>query len=238
MFEGLKKFVSEAAQAAANQGPPDLAAVPTLPQNRQRDLAAFDPSLVGAYLGLTVASIAAMGPLGPEASTFIGAKIQERLRAAGGGLEPGEIVAGQNAAREARMRAQGMSEEQVALIRDQIAQATSEHARDGWTIQFVNGTAASVQLFPREEDGEFARMRSTYASQHTRSGVQAMQDSLGFERVMTVRDAPYETYYVGGVLTAANDAFEAVAKANHLKTGHFHEVLAGLAAIALRMREG
>lgn len=61
-------------------------------------------------------------------------------------LEPGELLPGMNAARGERLRARGVPEDQLKLIREQIAAPHAEHTRDGWTVVFENDHRASVHV--------------------------------------------------------------------------------------------
>ncbi|MER7009261.1 hypothetical protein ABT297_40305 [Dactylosporangium sp. NPDC000555] len=226
-------------QPADPGGPPDLFAMPPVPVGHPQGLAAVPLDLLGAYLRHPVAEIRPLDLLGPEATGFIGNAIRKRLRDGGvgaPGLEPGEIVAGQNAARIARMRAQGMPEEQIRQIQAMIAAKTAEHQASGWTVRFANETYASVH--PQAHGGEgtaFEAMRERYRWEHTRAGAQERHENLFAFAIVQVRDAPYESYHDGGALTAGGRAHDVAVRSAGLHSNHFTEILAGLAAVTLRV---
>lgn len=236
MFDRLKKMVSDYSEKVAEysqSGPADLADVPPVGPG---GLGAVDPAVASAYLGLSVESIGPLSKTGPEATGFVSAKLQEGLRAAGSDqLGPGEHFAGQAAAREARLRAQGMSEEQIALVRQKIAEVTAEHQASGWTLTFANGTHASVEFCEAGgEDSEFARLQNAYRAQRVQAGMEARQESWLLDTVFDVRGAPYESYFRGGICAARGRSHEVVARSNSLHTNNMKEALAALAALALR----
>ncbi len=243
MFDRLKKLVTDATEnykeTVANQGPPSLGAVPPVGPSPD-GLASVDPGLASAYVGMAIESIDPLGALGPEATGFIGSRLRERLRAAGGdGLAPGEMVAGQNAAREERMRADGMSEEQIAAMNVHLADAAREHRQHSWTLTFANGTRASVQVFTiGDPASEFYRLQSRYRFENTSDGLAQLSDSPLSDYVRDVRGAPYESYFIGGTVVARGREHEAVAKSSQLKSVKMPETLAALAALALRCVEG
>ncbi len=243
MFERLKKRLNGAVESyrelAAMAPPPDLSAVPPLRPGLPGGLAAVDPAVVGAYAGLAVTSIEPIGALGPEATGFLGMKLQERLRAAGanaGNAAPGEFFPGQNARREELMRARGASEEQIEQLRAEIAARPAVHGANAWTVVFANGTRASVQVFAAgDRECVFAGMRDHFAFQHTQQGAERLHDSFSEARIQQIVGTPYESYYAGGELAACGPRHEALVKTSHLSTPHQPEVMAALAALALRV---
>jgi hypothetical protein len=245
MFERFKKAVTNAADNAretwANQGPPDLAAVPAILTGQPGGLTSVDLGVASAYVGLVIASIEPMGNLGAEATSFLGAKMQDRLRSASSGsapLQPGELLPGQNAKRAERYRAKGMSEEQIQLMQNRMAQVMAQHHHNGWTVTFENGTRASVQLFPIAEDSDFNRFQARWHYEYSRSGINANDNSIFGERVQAVRGAPYESYSLGSTLAARGKTYDAMVKTARLNTVSLKETLAALAALGLRAVEG
>jgi len=244
MFERFKKGVTSAADNAreswANQGPPDLAALPAAFDGGPGGLTSVDLAVAGAYIGMVVASIEPMSNLGPEATSFVGRRMQDRLRAAGGSapLQPGELLPGQNAKRAARYRAQGRSEEQIQLMQARMAQVAAEHLHNGWTVSFANDTRASLQLFPFAQESEFLRLQARHRYEHSRAGIEANENQILGGRVQQVRGAPYESYNLGGTLAARGRAHDAVVKTAGLHTVSLKETLAALAALGLRAVEG
>lgn len=245
MFDKLRKTLNDRVDQARDMrehpGPADLMALP--PSARATGgLGTVAAEVIGSYVGLEVTSVSPLDRLGPESSSIIGDKIRARMRAEGVDdptRPPGELVAGQNEARMARLRAEGLNDEQLALIAEKISEVTAEHQRTGWTIEFVNGNRASVQLFDlgASESG-FATLQSKYASQHTRAGAMAMQRNAAEFAVRLVDASPYEAYYLPGSLSAKGRAHEAQARASHLGTMQLERTLAALANLTLFSLDG
>lgn len=234
MFERLRKKVAEKAAEVRELSarPPDLRAVPLLGSS---DLATADLDVLGAYLGRAVESVVAMGGLGPQATSMLGQRMQERLRAAGAGAAPGELVAGQDAAREARMRSEGATEEQIRMIRERIEAVRAGHTRDGWELLFAHDHRASVQVFAANTEGaaEFERLEARWARENGTDGHRPQSTPVLASTVQRITDSPYESYHLTGTLVAKGAAHVAVAKSAHVGT----LVLAGIAAVALRQAE-
>ena len=245
MFEKLKKTlnsrVEQARDMRAHPGPADLMALP--PSARAvGGLGTVAPDVVGSYVGLEVRAITPLDRLGPESSSLIADKIRSRMRAAGvadPNLPPGELVAGQNEARMAALRAQGLSPAQLATIEQKISEAAAEHQRMGWTIEFVNGNRASVQLFDvGASDGGFTRLQAKFTSQHTKAGAMAKNRNPTEFAVDLIDASPYEAYYLPGKLSARGRSHEADANSSHLGTMQLDRTLAALAYLALYSLEG
>ncbi|MEU7867056.1 hypothetical protein [Dactylosporangium sp. NPDC049140] len=197
-------------------GPPDLFALPPVPVGDPQGLAAVPVDLLGAYLRHPVESIGPLDPLGPEATGFLGNAIRKGLRERGAGAP--EPVPGLH---EARMRAQGMSEEQIEQLR---ATQAGQHPPAGWTVRFTGDTYASVLPQPHGVDGTaFRSMRQRYRRQPPAPGV------------LPVPGTPYESYHDGGALTAGGRAHDVAVQSPGLHARHFVEILAGLAAVTLRV---
>ncbi len=245
MFNRLKKVLNATAEQAremrANPGPADIASLP--PGTRSvGGLGAVAPEVVSAYVGMEVRAVRPLDRLGPESSSLIGDKIRSRLRESGIGdasLPPGELVAGQNAARIERLRSEGLSEAQIAAIQEKIVEVTEAHQQSGWTVEFANGNRASVQMFDLgSSDSDFAGLQAKYAAQQTRAGVHAMQSNPTEFAVDRIKNSSYEAYYLPGVLAAKGRAHETKATASHLGTMQLDQTLAALAILALHSLEG
>jgi len=245
VFNKLKKtFTAMAEQGRemrANPGPADIASLPP-GTGAVGGLGAVGPAVVGAYVGMEVTAVRPLDRLGPAPSSLVANAIQDRMRDAGIGdesLPPGELVAGQNAARIERLRAEGLTEEQLAIIQAKIVEVTEAHQKSGWTVEFANGNRASVQLFEMDSpDSDFTRLQSQYAAQHTKAGAHAMQNNPTEFAVDRIESSPYEAYYLPGVLAAKGRAHEAKASASHLGTMQLDQTLAALAILALHSLEG
>lgn len=232
MFEKLRKRVAEKAAEIRefSTRPPDLRAVPSLGSS---DLAAADLAALSAYLGRPVESVMPMGGLGPQATSMLGQRLQERLR--GAGAEAGELFSGQAAAREAKMREDGATEEQIQMIREHIAGAAAEHTRDGWELLFSHDHRASVQVFAAgtADAAEFERLEARWARENGTDGHRSQDTPLLSATVQRITDSPYESYHLTGTLVAKGTAHVAVAKSARVGT----MILAGIAAVALRQAE-
>jgi hypothetical protein len=245
VFDKIKNLFNDRLEVArdmrAHPGPADLAAIP--PDTAAiGGLGAVPTEVVGAYVGLGVKEIRPLDALGPESSGLIGNKIRSRMREHGmddPNLEPGEIVAGQNEARLARFREQGMTEEQIAEIQAKIGEMTTERQKDGWTVEFVNGNIASVQLFDLDsDDSQFTRLKATFDYQHTKAGAEYHMETLTDIAVDRLDNSPYETYYLPGKLASRGRSHQADAIASHLGVMNLDQTLAALAIIALHSLEG
>ena len=245
MFEKLKQAVRGRVEAVqevrAHPGPADLHALPN-GTARVGGLGSVPVDAVSRYIGIDVARIRPLDALGAETSSIIGDRIRQRMRDAGVAspdLEPGEIVPGQNAARIERMRAQGMSEEQLAMVQQHIERVVGEHQQTGWTIDLVNGHHASVVIREISEDtGRFAALESRYRVQHTRSGMQAMHRNLAELAVHRFDDAPYPAFGLPGEVAVRGRRHEAEATSSHLGTMDLARTLVALACLALHSLDG
>jgi hypothetical protein len=245
MFDRLKKAFRATAEQAremrSNPGPSDIALLPP-GTGAVGGLGAVAPEVVSGYVGMEVRAVRPLDQLGPESSSLIGDKARRRLRESGVGdasLPLGELIAGQNAARVARFRSEGLSDVQIAAIQDKIVEVTEAHQKSGWTVEFANGNRASVQLFDLDSsDSAFAGLQAKYASQHTRNGVQAMQRNPTEFAVERIENSPYEAYYLPGVLAAKGRTHETKATASHLGTMQLDQTLGALAILALQSLEG
>jgi hypothetical protein len=235
MFEKLKRAVAQKmSEVKESTGlPPDLSNVPSVDGN---DFGEVDLATLGTYVGRPVESVVPMGMLGPAATSFIGQRIQDRLReAASGGPEPGEMVPGQAAAREERMRAEGMSEEQIAMIRERIAGEVAARTANGWEVAFSQGHRATVQLVALDSEDalDFERLASRRARENGTDGHRPEDTAALSATVQRMSGAPYESYCLSGKLVAKGAGHVAIAQSGRVAT----PILAGLAAVALRTTE-
>lgn len=245
MFDKLKKALADQVEVArdmkAHPGPSNLEAVPP-DTGGVGGLGDVPNGVISAYVGLEVRTVGPLAALGPESSSLIGDKIRRRLREAGVGdehLPPGELIKGQAASRLERLRAQGLNAEQIAAIEDKIGEAVATHQQSGWTVQFTNGNSASIQLFELGSPGSsFDRLQSKFAFQHTRAGAHAEQNNLAEFNVEHIDGAPYDAYYLPGILSARGRSHDADARASHLGTLQLDRTLAALAVLALHSLEG
>lgn len=245
MFDKIKaafdKRVEVARDMRAHPGPADLVALPA-DCAAIGGLGAVPVEAIGAYVGIEVRAVRQLDALGPESSGLIGDSMRSRMREAGvadPNLPPGELVAGQNEARLERMRAEGMSEEQIAMIQAKIAEVTSAHAKSGWTVEFTNGNRASVEMFELDSpDSEFGRLKAKFDFQHTKAGAEAEMGNLAEFAVTVIESDPYEAYYLPGKLSARGRAHEVDAVSSHLGTLALDRTLAALAILTLHSLDG
>lgn len=237
MFDKLRRAISEKASEVRESAglPPDLTDVPPMAGG---GLATIDLNVLGTYLGRDVELVGPITMLGGQATSLIGRRVQERLRAAGAGsdgLSPGELLPGQAAAREARLRAQGMTDEQIEMVRERIASTAAEHIRDGWEVTFGHGHRATVQLFAQGTDdaSDFDRFESRWSRENGTDGHRPQDVPVLSATVQRVRGAPYECYCLTGKLAAKGPRHVAIAQSDRVGT----MVLAGLATIVLRSAE-
>lgn len=214
--------------AAGRTGPgvahgPDLSAIPPFPAGLAGGLQSVDPAVIGSYVGLPVSSVgpldgAGAGPADPHPTL-------------------GALVAGQQEARKAKLRASGMSEDQIEVVVTTISEAASQHRIDAWTVVFDNGRRASVQVFPTSDaHGSFTGYQARFREQESRprdSG-RAILDGT----VSEIPEAHYETYRLGGVVVAMGRAHEAVVRTHQLEVPRADLTLAALAALGLWAVEG
>jgi hypothetical protein len=230
VFDKLRRAVSDKVAEVREESalPPDAKAVPDVGGT---DFGSLDPAVLSAYLGREVTSIEPIGALGAQATSMLGRRLQERLRADSGALEPGEMIPGQAAAREARMRDAGMSDEQVAMASQHIVDAMAEHHRDGWDVIFANGHRASVQVdrAGTEAASEYDRIAARWDRENGTDGHKPQDTPLLMATVHRSTASPYESYCLEGKLFARSETHVAVAQSDRVGNA----VLDALAAIAL-----
>ncbi len=239
--DALNRRVEVAREMRAHPGPADLAALPP-DCAAVGGLGAVPVEAIGAYVGIEVQAVRPLDALGRESKGLIGDAMRSRMRDAGMGdpsLPPGEVVAGQNEARIERMRAKGMSEEQIAVMQAKIIEVTNAHAKSGWTVEFTNGNRASVELFDLDSpDSGFGGLKAKFDFQHTKAGAEAEMRNPAEFKVTVIESDPYEAYYLPGTLSARGRAHEADAVSSHLGTLALDETLAALAILALHSLDG
>jgi hypothetical protein len=229
MFERWTRFRHDgsgrhAPGSAAHTGP-DLSAIPPFPAGIDGGLLAVDPAVIGSYVGLPVASVAPLDGVAPTP--------------AGGVPHPtlGALVSEQQEVRRARLRASGMSEDQIEVVVTTISEAATQHRQHAWTVVFGNGRQASLQVFPSGRGrGDFAGYQARFREQGTRSrhaGHPALEGT-----VSDIPEAHYETYRLGGVVVAMGRAHEAVVKTQQFEAPRADLTLAALAALGLWAVEG
>jgi len=245
VFDKLKKALNARVELArdmkAHPGPEDLAAIPP-GTGAVGGLGAVPPDVLGGYIGLEVKEVRPLDALGPEASGLIGDMMLSRMRKAGmggPGLAPGEVVPGQMEGVLERLRAEGMTEDQIAEIQAKIVEGATAHQKAGWTIEFLNGNQASVQLFDLDsDDGNFARLKAKFEYQHTKAGAEYQMETITEIGVDRLDNSPYETYYLPGKLASRGRSHEVDAIASHLGVMNLDQTLAALAIMALHSLEG
>ena len=211
------------APAPAAGPAPDLSALPPFPAELDGGLLAVDPVLIGSYLGLDVTAVTPLDGTAPgpvDTHPTLGA-----------------LVAGQQEARKAKLRASGMSEDQIEMVVTTISEAATQHRQHAWTVVFDTGRRASVQVFPTGDGrGDFAGYQARFREQAGRS--QHAGRPLLEGTVTDIPEAHYETYRLGGVVVAMGRAHEAVVRTHQFEAPRADLTLAALAALALWAVEG
>lgn len=187
--------------------PTDLANVPVLPVGDPRGLSAVDLSVMGHYLGRTVLKVEAFPGRRPT-SEWKGTTTADwdwTTQA-----EPAEATTARDFADDSR---------------------TSR-----WRIHFADDAYADVRLRPVGVAGsEFPGLQARFlARQRERGGISG-DDSIIDGSAGTVEWSPYQTYYERTVLAAVGSHHEAVVVATGLDTPRYHETMAGIAVLALRL---
>jgi hypothetical protein len=245
VFDRLRRIVGvrhdQARQPRGLCGPPDLAALPARAA-RVGGLGAVPLDLISGYTGIEVTAVRPLEQLGPEAAGMLGSAVRRRAREAGmgaPGLEPGEVVRGQNAARTARFRAAGRSEEELAMMQAMIGEQVHRRALTGWTVDLADGRHLSVVLADRAEPGNpFDSLAAEYAADSAKAGMEYRQENLfvlGVDRLVV---PPYEAYYETGRLAAADGRRVAAASGRSLGTLDLRGTLAAFAFLALHSLDG
>lgn len=207
---------------------PDLSAVPPFPAELDGGLLAVDPTLISSYIGLTVTAVTPLD--GSSTSTGPSAAVDPHPTL-------GALVAGHHEARKAKLRASGMSEDQIQMVVTTISEAATQHRQHAWTVVFDTGRRASVQVFPSGDGrGDFAGYQARFREQTTRSrhvGHPVLEGA-----VSDIPEAHYETYRMGGVVVAMGRGHEAVVRTHQFEAPRADLTLAALAALALWAVEG
>jgi hypothetical protein len=211
--------------------PPDLSALPDF--GPPQPLNQIDIGAASTYIGMVIVEIEPLGLPGPQAVGWLSRKIRDWFHVAGEGALPGELVPGQRAARVARMRAAGVSEDQIQMVQQMIQQKDAEQQACGWIITFVDGNRASVEVHPPGE-GPFGKLREECRQVLTNAIAQERQEDFFADRAREVKQAPYESYDKSGMVVAAGREHEVAVSSQH----YSRETRAALAAVALRALEG
>lgn len=233
MFDKLRRAASKTSErlAAAAKLPADLRAVPDV---RGCAFAEIPLDAMTAYLGRPVIAIAPLDGLGPQATSVLGEKLQQRLRDAGGG-PGGALLPGLDQARLARLRAEGMSEEQLAMVRERIGAVRAEHTKDGWNVVFDDDHRASVQLFAARSEAwtDYESFERQWDAENGTNGHRPSSHSALAAMHHRFTQSPYESYEYKGRLIARNATHAAVVQASRIDS----LTMVGLAALALRSTE-
>ncbi len=221
----FQRWISSRRSRATNPtaNGPDLSAVPPFPAELDGGLQSVDPSVIGAYVGLPVVAVGALD----SSSGGDGTPVEHPTLAA--------LVAGQQEARRAVLRASGMSEDQIEIVVETISSAALHQHRQAWCVTFATGRTASVQVFPLGDGrGDFAGYRTRFQEQVAPRGRHPILDGS----VTDIPEAHYETYRMGGVVVAMGRAHEAVVRTERLEGPRPDLTLAALAALGLWAVEG
>lgn len=212
------------APAADPAAGPDLSAVPPFPAELDGGLLAVDPVVIGSYIGLPVVAVTPLDHTAEATPTE-----HPTL---------GALVIGQQEARRAKLRASGMTEDQIEMVVSTISSAATQHRQHAWTVEFGTGRKASVQVFPMGDGrGDFAGYQARFREQDAGAGRSGRHPILDGS-VLDIPEAHYETYRMGGVVVAMGRGHEAVVKTHQFEAPRADLTLAALAALALWAVEG
>lgn len=190
--------------------PPDLSALPDF--GPAQPLNEIDIGAASAYIGMVIVEIEPLGLLGPEATGWLGP--------------------GPNEERVRRMRAAGVPEDQIQM-QQMIRQEMAEQEVRGWTLTFVDGKRASVEVHALGE-GPFEKIRDECRQVLTNSPAEQRQEDFFAGWAREVEHAPFESYDKGGVVVSQGREHEV-----SVSSGHYSkETRAAVAAVALRALEG
>lgn len=114
-------------------------------------------------------------------------------------------------------------------------QLSRRNADPGWCLFFESGSSMTVRLNPIDDPrAVFPVLQSRYrAEQDALHG--SPKEELTLNAVCEVVGAPYETYYQGTLLSSRGGVHEALVTARSPAGPLFHQTMAGVAALALRM---
>lgn len=176
--------------------------------------------MIGAYIGQPVTAV---DPLDPATT----APVEHPTL--------GALVVGQQEARKAKLRASGMTEDQIEMVVTTISSAATQHRQHSWSVVFGTGRKASVQVFPLTDGrGDFAGYQARFREQVTGAGRHPILEGS----VSDIPEAHYETYRMGGVVVAMGRGHEAVVKTHQFEAPRADLTLAALAALGLWAVEG
>lgn len=109
---------------------------------------------------------------------------------------------------------------------------------DRWRIHFADGVCAEVRVQAvGTASSEFPALQARFLAQQHDLGWDLPDDNIVITATGTVPAAPYETYYQGLLLAARGSRHHVVVVASCLDPPRFHDTMAGVAILALRMAE-
>lgn len=178
---------------------------------------------VGRYVGATISAIDVRGRAEP-AVTAVGRPLRQRLRDAGrpAELAPGEILPGQAARREERLRAEGLTDDQIEVLHVHITKVVSQPPAGGWDVVFGDGHRAAVRLVAHGtgDADDFTRLRDRFRRERGAALTATVQQVTG---------TPFEAYELAGHLTAEGATHVALVQSPDVDARR----LVRLAAVAL-----
>lgn len=106
----------------------------------------------------------------------------------------------------------------------------------GWRLLFETGSSTTVRLNPIDDPrAVFPVLQSRYRAERAALNGSPKGEELTLTAVCEVPGAPYETYYQGTLLSSRGGVHEALVTARAPAGPLFHQTMAGVAAVALRM---
>ncbi|MGS0688748.1 hypothetical protein ACVBEQ_26955 [Nakamurella sp. GG22] len=105
-----------------------------------------------------------------------------------------------------------------------------------WCLFFESGSSTTVRLNPIDDPrAVFPVLQSRFRAEQAALHGSPKREELTLNAVCEVAGAPYETYYQGNVLSSRGGVHEALVTARSPAGPLFHQTMAGVAALALRI---
>jgi len=115
-------------------------------------------------------------------------------------------------------------------------QPSRRNLDDGWRLLFDTGSSTTVRLNPIDDPrAVFPVLQSRFRAEQAALDGSPKGEDLTLNAVCEVSGAPYETYYQGTLLSSRGGVHEALVTARLPAGPLFHQTMAGVAALALRM---
>ncbi len=116
-----------------------------------------------------------------------------------------------------------------------IPRPAGDHSGKRWLLHFDDGVTAEVRLHLVGAPGSaFPGLQARFVAERDGSTDPAAEN-ISVAAAGSLSAAPYETYFQSTTLAARGSRHEAVVLASSLDPPRFHETMAGIAVLALRL---